>query len=479
MKKHEHGRSATIGISDIPAFPAEPNTNIPNLPVIEEQMNKHYAERIGKIYGDFEVIHVEYDWSRRRQKWTLKCTKCGAVKETYNSADYVKGRSKHCICYHEEQRKLREAERAKAERKTNRPLKDVYEYDNPSWIEKEIDGYRILEYRERYGSRLYAYVIECVECGKQRTVACSTVVQRKIPKCNHIIPNNYAEPQYIGQRFGNLTILEYVNARFKVKCDCGTEKMVRPVDVVKYGVKSCGSLNCNFHLAILKENGNDAGYRKAKGARFEAVYADYLSSLGHDVEQTKASGDFGVDIIVTDPKGKIAIQCKKYKSAVGVDAVQAVYSGGKYYGCDRYEVVCTKGYTAQAQELATALGVTLTKYDGTDVDKPVNDRKIYWTIDGEQRSAAEWCKMYGITHAAVNARIKNGMSVEDAVKTPSLKKSRKVDICGIEKTLAEWCDEYGVSLPFVQYRIKSVGMTPYEALTTPKIHSNGRPKKNT
>jgi restriction system protein len=478
METCEHGRRVTIGINDVPAFSAEPNTNIANLAMIEEKMNEHYAERIGKIYGDFEVIHVEYDWSRRRQKWTLKCTKCGAIKDTYNSADYVKGRSKHCVCFHEEQRKLREAAMAEAENQKSKPLMAIYEYDNPSWIGKTVGDYRILEYRERQSGTIYAYLVECIKCGKKRIVACSVVVQNKTPLCNHIVTNNYADQKYIGRRYGHLVVLEHVDNQFRVKCDCGTEKMVGPANIVKCGVKSCGSLNCSFHLALLKESSNYVMYHRAKGVRFESTYADYLSSLGYNAEKTKTTGDFGVDIIVTDKNGKIAIQCKKYKSAVGVEAVQAVYSGGKYYGCNRYEVVCTNGYTAQAQELAAALGVVLTKYDGTDVGKPVNDRNVYWTIDGEQRSAAEWCKIYGITHAAVNARIKRGMSVEDALKTPNLKNGGKIDIYGVEKTLSEWCGEYGVSLPFVQYRIKNVGMTPYEALTTPKIHSHGRHKKD-
>ena len=66
--------------------------------------------------------------------------------------------------------------------------------------------------------------------------------------------------------------------------------------------------------------------------------------------------------------------------------------------------------------------------------------------------------------------------------TFSEKKERKRrlnwTINGETKSAVAWCEQYGLSLPFVTYRIKKMGMTPYEALTTPKITA-GRPNKAT
>ena len=50
-------------------------------------------------------------------------------------------------------------------------------------------------------------------------------------------------------------------------------------------------------------------------------------------------------------------------------------------------------------------------------------------------------------------------------------------INGVEKPMAQWCDEYGITYQLAQYRIKKAGMTPLEALTSPKKHTNGRKKK--
>lgn len=54
------------------------------------------------------------------------------------------------------------------------------------------------------------------------------------------------------------------------------------------------------------------------------------------------------------------------------------------------------------------------------------------------------------------------------------KKSWTID--GVTKSIEDWCIEYGLSVPMVRYRIKTIGMTPYEALTTHKI-TDGRPKR--
>lgn len=63
-----------------------------------EQLQKSfYSQRIGTIYGCFEVTDVQYDAEQKRQLWTLRCVYCGAVKQTYNGKDYAKGKN-HGIC---------------------------------------------------------------------------------------------------------------------------------------------------------------------------------------------------------------------------------------------------------------------------------------------------------------------------------------------------------------------------------------------
>ena len=71
-----------------------------------EQMQKSfYADRIGTVYGCFEVTDVKYDMEQKRQLWTLRCVHCGLVKQTYNGKDYVKGKN-HGICKCQHTKKL-------------------------------------------------------------------------------------------------------------------------------------------------------------------------------------------------------------------------------------------------------------------------------------------------------------------------------------------------------------------------------------
>lgn len=56
-----------------------------------------------------------------------------------------------------------------------------------------------------------------------------------------------------------------------------------------------------------------------------------------------------------------------------------------------------------------------------------------------------------------------------------MQRKLRFTINGTTKSAIEWCEEYGVSCPYVMYRINKMGMTPFEALTTPK-KTDGRPR---
>lgn len=102
----------------------------------------------------------------------------------------------------------------------------------------------------------------------------------------------------------------------------------------------------------------------ASGEDFESYLCSIINELANaHCEQTKASGDQGVDLIVSIKDGKtIAIQCKLYSTPVGNDAVQQVIAGRIFYKCDMAAVVTNNTYTQSAIELASASGVALLHY---------------------------------------------------------------------------------------------------------------------
>jgi restriction system protein len=90
-----------------------------------------------------------------------------------------------------------------------------------------------------------------------------------------------------------------------------------------------------------------------EGVEFEEFIAKLLKKYGYkNVKTTKASNDYGIDVLAEKERVKYAFQCKNYSSDVGNKAVQEVYSGKKYYDCHVGVVVTNRFFTRQAIELA-------------------------------------------------------------------------------------------------------------------------------
>ena len=97
-----------------------------------------------------------------------------------------------------------------------------------------------------------------------------------------------------------------------------------------------------------------------EGHEFEYACAGILRANGFkNVEVTKGSGDFGVDIIAEKRRERYAVQCKRYDRKLNNSAVQQVIGGLAYYGCDRGAVMTNSYFTAPARRLAEVNSVEL------------------------------------------------------------------------------------------------------------------------
>ncbi len=96
------------------------------------------------------------------------------------------------------------------------------------------------------------------------------------------------------------------------------------------------------------------------GVDFEKYVAMLLSKNEFEnVSCTKASGDYGVDILAERYDETYAFQCKRYSGKLGVKSVQEIYAGAKMYHAE-YAIVVTNSYfTPNALKLAGELGVEL------------------------------------------------------------------------------------------------------------------------
>ena len=97
-----------------------------------------------------------------------------------------------------------------------------------------------------------------------------------------------------------------------------------------------------------------------EGVEFEQYCAELLRNRGFiDVKLTKASGDFGVDILAEKDGVTYAIQCKRYADPVGVKAVQEAFAGREYYDRMVGAVLTNQYFTPAARKLADKIGVVL------------------------------------------------------------------------------------------------------------------------
>lgn len=97
-----------------------------------------------------------------------------------------------------------------------------------------------------------------------------------------------------------------------------------------------------------------------EGHEFEQYCANLLEEHGfQEVEVTRGSGDYGVDVLAQREGVTYAFQCKRYDGPVGVHAIQEVYAGRDYYECMVGAVMTNQYFTAPAVEMAQKLKILL------------------------------------------------------------------------------------------------------------------------
>lgn len=95
------------------------------------------------------------------------------------------------------------------------------------------------------------------------------------------------------------------------------------------------------------------------GVEFEHYVAAVLRGVGYTVELTRATGDFGVDLIATKDGTRTAVQCKRQNRVVNGSAIQQVVAGAAVHDCAATMVVSNHCYTKAAEHLAEVHGCVL------------------------------------------------------------------------------------------------------------------------
>ena len=131
--------------------------------------------------------------------------------------------------------------------------------------------------------------------------------------------------------------------------------------IILYVIIAVITLICIYLIIRLRRrNIRPLPVDEMEGHDFEYYCADLLSANGfQDVEVTRGSGDFGVDILAKKEDITYAFQCKCYDKPIGVKAVQEVYAGKDYYDRMIGVVITNQYFTEPAVKLASKLNVIL------------------------------------------------------------------------------------------------------------------------
>lgn len=108
-------------------------------------------------------------------------------------------------------------------------------------------------------------------------------------------------------------------------------------------------------------------YRKAKirdidkmdGIEFEYYLEALFKKLKFKPTVTKASHDFGADLILKSEHKKIVVQVKRSNSKIGIKAVQEIYAAQRYHNANEAWIVTNSFYTKSAVELGNACSIIM------------------------------------------------------------------------------------------------------------------------
>lgn len=102
---------------------------------------------------------------------------------------------------------------------------------------------------------------------------------------------------------------------------------------------------------------------KMSGIEFETYLKLLLERRGYTKVKLTTTYDLGVDLIAMKDGLSWAIQAKRYKSSVGLDAVRQVVAARNHYKCDKSMVITNSYFTSNAKAIAKSADCVLIDRD--------------------------------------------------------------------------------------------------------------------
>jgi len=100
-------------------------------------------------------------------------------------------------------------------------------------------------------------------------------------------------------------------------------------------------------------------WNRMDGHSYEQAIANVFRDIGFTAEVSKRGGDGGVDIVLRHGQRTIAVQCKRYKSAVGPHVARDLWGTMHHLGYEEGCIVTTTGFTKGVQDFVHGKNIRL------------------------------------------------------------------------------------------------------------------------
>lgn len=249
----------------------------------------------------------------------------------------------------------------------------------------------------------------------------------------------YNKDEWIGKKYGMLTVVKPVRARcshstqwyWEMLCECGAVAMVKPIEVIKGKIVSCGC-----HRKNRRGMGLTHGMSRTK---LHNIWCGMNNRCNPEHKNTEGYGGRGI---------RVCTEWLKFETfrdwAISNGYQEGLTIERKDVNGDYCPDNCTwipLGRQAR------------------------NRRTTRWvTYQGREMSLAEAAEIAGIPYKTVHLRIKNGWSLDKALSEPL-----RDDALSLKRK----CEELGLNYHSVYNRIRS-GWTEDEAFSTPFKEGNNQ-----
>lgn len=224
------------------------------------------------------------------------------------------------------------------------------------------------------------------------------VIRRKI------IPEN---PVAVGKKFSRLAVIEdgweqvgstgRIAEVVKVRCDCGTEKFVRPSALTRGTTQSCGCLHKEQAREVCLSRTKHGDAASGKRSSEYGIYRAMLSRC--DNPNVKKYADYG---------GRGITVCERWRGEGGYENFLSDM-GRRPEGCSIDRIDNDGPYAPDNCRWAT---------QSEQCNNRRSNRMVFFR--GELRTLTQWAMAQGLAPALVSDRISRGWSVAKALSTPSL-----------------------------------------------------------